>query len=269
MIRRLDELLDTFSVAEAYRRATLSHPRNATAPLLAILVEAFYYLSNQLEDILIESCQQVISNLFQQLMAKIRKSEYYRQLYRLLGNDGGIELQVKEIEKLITQALVTAASVECDRFVRESPRFYNEGTFSIYQFRQVLEQTSQGYDAESIVDAEPAIRQLLKLDFEPKVSYSIRQSFRQTINQSIKIQLLPMVEKQADEILQQYTYARAYLETTLQQEAEEKIANNQRLLSQVEGKIEEYNTAVAGINGCLQAMQLYEHLLPIIGEEEV
>ena len=269
MIRRLDELLDNFSVAEAYRRATLSHPRNATAPLLAVLVEAFYYLSNQLEDILIESCQQVISNLFQQLMAKIRKSEYYRQLYRLLGNDGGIESQVKEIEKLITQALVTVASVECDRFVRESPRFYNEGTFSIYQFRQVLEQTSQGYDAESIVDAEPAIRQLLKLDFEPKVSHTIRQSFRQTINQTIKIQLLPMGEKQADEILQQYPQARAYLEKTLQQEAEEKIANNQRLLSQVEGKIEEYNTAVAGINGCLQAMQLYEHLLPIIGEEEV
>ena len=269
MIRRLDELLDNFSVAEAYRRATLSHPRNATAPLLAVLVEAFYYLSNQLEDILIESCQQIIANLFQQLMAKIRKSEYYRQLYRLLGNDGGIESQVKEIEKVISQALVNSARVECDRFVRESPRFYNEGTFSIYQFRQVLEQTSQGYDAESIVDAEPAIRQLLKLDFEPKVSHTIRQSFRQTINQTIKIQLLPMGEKQADEILQQYPQARAYLEKTLQQEAEEKIANNQRLLSQVEGKIAEYNTAVAGINGCLQAMQLYEHLLPIIGEEEV
>ena len=269
MIRRLDELLDNFSVAEAYRRATLSHPRNATAPLLAVLVEAFYYLSNQLEDILIESSQQIIANLFQQLMAKIRKSEYYRQLYRLLGNDGGIESQVKEIEKVISQTLVNSARVECDRFVRESPRFYNEGTFSIYQFRQVLEQTSQGYDAESIVDAEPAIRQLLKLDFEPKVSHTIRQSFRQTINQTIKIQLLPMGEKQADEILQQYPQARAYLETILQQEAEEKIANNQRLLSQVEGKIAEYNTAVAGINGCLQAMQLYEHLLPIIGEEEV
>ena len=269
MIRRLDELLDNFSVAEAYRRATLSHPRNATAPLLAVLVEAFYYLSNQLEDILIESSQQIIANLFQQLMAKIRKSEYYRQLYRLLGNDGGIESQVKEIEKVISQTLVNSARVECDRFVRESPRFYNEGTFSIYQFRQVLEQTSQGYDAESIVDAEPAIRQLLKLDFEPKVSHTIRQSFRQTINQTIKTQLLPMGEKQADEILQQYPQARAYLEKTLQQEAEEKIANNQRLLSQVEGKIAEYNTAVAGINGCLQAMQLYEHLLPIIGEEEV
>jgi len=269
MVRRLDELLNTFSVAEAYRRATLSHPRNATAPLLAILVEAFYYLSNQLEDILIESCQQIIANLFQQLMAKIRKSEYYRQLYRLLGNDGGIESQVKEIEKVISQALVNSARVECDRFVRESPRFYNEGTFSIYQFRQVLEQTSQAYDAESIIDAEPAIRQLLKLDFEPKVSHTIRQSFRQTINQTIKTQLLPMGEKQADEILQQFPQARAYLEKTLQQEAGEKIANNQRLLSQVAGKIAEYNTAVAGINSCLQAMQLYEHLLPIIGEEEV
>jgi replication fork clamp-binding protein CrfC len=269
MIRRLDELLDTFSVADAYRRATLSHPRNATAPLLAILVEAFYYLSNELEDIFIESCQQVVANLFQQVMEKIRKSEYYRQLYRLLGNDGGIELQVKVIEERVSQALISAARVECDRFVRESPRFYNEGTFSIYQFRQVLEQTSQAYDAGSVIEAEPAIRQLLKLDFEPKVSDTIRKSFRQTINQTIKTQLLPMGEKQADEILQQYTHARGYLEKTLQQEAEEKIANNQHLLSQVEGKIEEYNTAVAGINGCLQAMQLYEHLLPIIGEEVV
>ena len=269
MIRRLDELLDTFSVADAYKRATLSHPRNSTAPLLAILVEAFYYLSNQLEDILIESCKQVTDNLFQQIMEKIRKSEYYRQLYRLLGNDGGIEAEIKMIEKQVSQALVSAASVECDRFVRESPRFYNEGTFSIYQFRQVLEQTSEAYSANSIIEAEPAIRQLLKLDFEPKVSNTIRKSFRQTINQTIKTQLLPMGEKQADEILQQYPHARAYLEKTLQQEAEEKIANNQRLLSQVGEKIQEYNSAVAGINSCLQGMQLYEHLLPIIGEEEV
>jgi replication fork clamp-binding protein CrfC len=269
MIRRLDELLDTFSVADAYRRATLSHPRNATAPLLAILVEAFYYLSNQLEDIFIESCQQVIANLFQQIMEKIRKSEYYRQLYRLLGNDGGIEEEVKIIEEQVSQALISAARVECDRFVRESPRFYNEGTFSIYQFRQVLEQTSQAYDAESVIEAEPAIRQLLKLDFEPKVSDTIRKSFRQTINQTIKTQLLPMGEKQAYEILEQYTNARVYLEKTLQQEAEEKIADNQRLLSQVGEKIQEYNTAVSGINGCLQAMQLYEHLLPVIDEEEV
>ncbi|MBD2164231.1 dynamin-like GTPase family protein [Calothrix membranacea FACHB-236] len=264
MIRRLDELLDTFSVAEAYRRATLSHPRNATAPLLAILVEAFYYLANQLEDILILSSQQLIANLFQQLMEKIRKSDYYRQLYRLLGHDGGIEIEIKIVEKLVSQALISAASVECDRFVRESPRFYDEGTFSIYQFRQTLQQTSQSYDCESIVEAEPAIRQLLKLDFEPKVSHTIRKSFRQTINQIVKNQLLEMAEKQADEILQQYPHARDYLENTLEQEAQEKILNNQRFMSLVIQKIAAYNLAVSGINSHLQSMHLQDKLLPLI-----
>lgn len=267
MIRRLDELLDTFSVAEAYRRATLSHPRNATAPLIAILVEAFYYLANQLEEILIDSSQQVVANLFQRLIEKVRKSEYYRQLYRLLGNDGGIEQEIKIVEKQVSLALMSAASVECDRFVRESPRFYDEGTFSIYQFRQTLQQTSQGYDSASVVEAEPAIRQLLKLDFEPKVSQTIRNSFRQTINQILKTQLLPMAENQADKVLQQYPQARAYLEQTLEQEAEEKIANNRRLLSTVDQKIEGYNLAVSNINSCLQAMQLYDHFLPLIGSD--
>ncbi|WP_066383264.1 MULTISPECIES: dynamin-like GTPase family protein [unclassified Anabaena] len=268
MIRRLDELLDSFSVADAYRRATLSHPRNATAPLLAILVEAFYYLANQLEDILIESSCQLIANLFQSLMERVRKSEYYRQLYRLLGNDAGIEQKLQAVEKQVSQSLVDAASVECDRFVRESPLFYDEGTFSIYQFRQTLQQTSQSYDCESMVEAEPAIRQLLKLDFEPKVSQAIRRTFRQTINQILKSQLLPITETQADEILQQYPQARVYLEKTLQKEAEEKIANNRRLLDAVEQKIEAYNLAVSNINGCLQAMQLYEHLLPVINMSE-
>jgi replication fork clamp-binding protein CrfC len=269
MIRRLDELLDTFSVGEAYRRATLSHPRNATAPLIAILVEAFYYLSNQLEDILVASSVEIIANLFQQLMESIRKTEYYRQLYRLLGNDSGIEQQLKALEKQVSHALVNAGRVECDRFVRESPRFYDEGTFSIYQFRQTLQQTSQGYDCDSMVEAEPAIRQLLKLDFEPKVSQTIRKSFRQTINQILKTQLLPMANQQGDEILQQYPHARAYLETTLEQEAEEKIVNNRRLLNTVEQKIEAYNSAVTNINSCLQLMQLYDHLLPVIDNGEV
>ncbi|MFN6514761.1 MAG: dynamin family protein [Nostoc sp. CreGUA01] len=268
MIRRLDELLDTFSVAYAYRRATISHPRNATAPLLAILVEAFYYLANQLEDILIESSQQIVANFFQRLLEKIRKSEYYRQLYRLLDNDGGIEQEIRNLEKRVSQAVVSAASVECDRFVRESPRFYDEGTFSIYQFRQTLLQTSQTYDAESIVEAEPAIRQLLKLDFEPKVSQTIRKSFRQTINQILKTQLLPMAEQQADDILQQYPQARAYLEKTLEQEAEVKIATNRRLLNVLEANIEAYNSAASSINLCLQAMQLSDHFLPVIGDTE-
>ncbi len=269
MTRHLDELLDTFSVSHAYRRATLSHPRNATAPLIAILVEAFYYLANQLEDILVESSQKLVANLFQRLIERIRKSESYRQLYRLLGNDGGIEQELKVLEKEIAHALVSAARVECDRFVRESPRFYDEGTFSIYQFRQTLQQTSQGYDCESMVEAEPAIRQLLKLDFEPKVSQTIRKTFRQTINQILKSQFLPMADKQADEILQQYPHARAYLEQTLQKEAEEKITSNRRLMSVVEQKIEAYNSAVTGINSCLQAIQLYDYLLPVIGQSDV
>ncbi|TFI54391.1 dynamin family protein [Mastigocladus laminosus UU774] len=266
MIRRLDELLYTFSVADAYRRATLSHPRNATAPLIAILVEALYYLANQLEDVLVESCQTIVTNLFQRLIERIHKSEYHRQLYRLLGNDGGVEQELKLLEKLVSQALVNEARVECDRFVRESPRFYDEGTFSIYQFRQTLQQTSQTYDCESMVEAEPAIKQLLKLDFEPKVLQTIRKTFRQTINQTLKTNLLPMADKQADEILQQYSQAHAYLEKTLAQEAEEKIVNNRQLLSTVEQKISAYNQAVNAINGCIQAMGLYEYLLPVIGE---
>lgn len=268
MIRRLDELLDNFSVAEVYRRATQSHPRNATAPLMAILVEAFYYLANELEDILVESTQQLISNLFQNLADRIRKSEYYRHLYRLLGYDGGIETELKSIAKQVEFSLINAARVECDRFVRESHRFYDEGTFSIYQFRQTLLQTSQAYDCESMLEAEPAIRQLLKLDFEPKVSKAIRKTFRQTINQTLKTQLLPLAEKQADVILQQYPHARAYLQKTLEQEAEEKIKNNQRLLSTVEQKITAYNSAVSNINSCLQAIGLYEHLLPVVTDTE-
>ncbi|MBE9095626.1 dynamin-like GTPase family protein [Tychonema sp. LEGE 07203] len=266
MIRRLDELLDSFSVEAAYGRTVLTHPRNATAPLIAVLVEALYYLANQLEDILVESTASLVANFFEYLKDSVRKSEYYRLLYRLLGNDGGIEQQLDELSQRVSDALVNAAGVECDRYVRESPRFYDEDTFSIYQFRQTLQQTSQGYDCENMVDAQPAIRQLLRLDFEPKVSKTIRQTFRQTVNKTLKDHLLPMAEKQADDILQKYNQARDYVEQTLAQEAEEKIAKNLRLQGENEEKIEKYDRAVSGINDCLRAMKLHEHLLPVIVE---
>lgn len=269
MIRRLDELLDTFSVESAYSRATMSHPRNATAPLLAVLVEGLYELANQLEDILVESTESVVGSFFLGLIDRVRKSDYYKQLYRLLGNDGGLEANLQVIKREVTIALVSAAKIECDRFVRESPRFYDEGTFSIYQFRQTLLQTAQGYDCSSMVDAEPAIRQLLKLDFEPKVSNTIRRTFRQTINQTMKTQLLPIADKQADEIMQQYNQARAYLEQSLEKEAAEKIEANERLQMLVEAKIEEFNKAVSGINGCLSALQLYECQLPVISGSDL
>jgi len=75
-----------------------------------------------------------------------------------------------------------------------------------------------------------------------------------------------MADKQADDILQKYSQARDYVEQTLAQEAEEKIARNQRLQAENDEKIEKYDRAVSGINTCLQAMQLYESLLPAIGQ---
>lgn len=117
-----------------------------------------------------------------------------------------------------------------------------------------------------MVEAQPAIRQLLKLDFEPKVSKTIRQTFRQTVNQTLKTNLLPMAEKQAEDIMQQYNQARAYLEKSLETEAAEKIQRNLRFQAEVEEKIGVYNRAVSSINSCLQAMMLNERQLPIISE---
>jgi len=268
MVDRMDELLRTFSVANAYRQATKNHPRNSTAPLIAVLVEALYYLANELEDVLVAQSEKLIKSFFVRLTDRVRKQEYYRKLYRLLGNDGGLEKRLSEVENLVIHALVSEAKIECDRYVRETPRFYDEHTFSIYQFRQTLQQTSQSYDVQSMLEAEPAIRQLLKFDFEPKIATTIHSTFRQTINQTLNTQLSPMAEKMGDDILQKYDLARAYLEQSLEQEAEEKIANNKRLLDEVEAKITAYNGAVAGINGCLQAMQIYERQLPLISNFE-
>lgn len=269
MVSRLDELLQTFSVKNAYSQATLSHPRNATAPLIAILVEALYYLANELEDVLIAFSEVLVRNFCQRLIKQVQQAEYYRKLYRLLGNDGGLEKCITTLEDKLVYALQSESRTECDRYVRESPRFYDEGTFSIYQFRQTLQQTSEAYDCESMVEAEPAIRQLLKLDFEPKVNATIRQNFRQTINQTLKTQLLPMATQQSEFILEQYNSARSYLEKTLEQEALEKIARNRHLQEEYEKKIEAYNAAATSINQCLQGMQVYERQLPLVADTDL
>ncbi|MGL4881720.1 MAG: dynamin family protein [Waterburya sp.] len=269
MVSRLDELLQTFSVQNAYSRATLSHPRNATAPLIAVLVEALYYLANELETTLTTASEILVKNFCQRLRDRLKPQEYYRQLERLLGEDTGIQAQIDELENQLIHALDSEAKTECDRYVRESPRFYDEGTFSIYQFRQTLQQTSQKYDCASMVEAEPAIRQLLKLDFEPKVSATIIRNFRQAINQNIKTHLLPIAQQQADTILQYYPQARAFLEQTLEQEAIAKIALNQKLQQEIEQKIHKYNQAVNGINNCLRSLQLFEYHLPTIEQKEM
>ncbi|MCJ2541809.1 dynamin family protein [Thermostichus vulcanus] len=268
MVRRLDELLDTFSVDDVYSRAIRSHPRNSTAPLLAVLVEAFYYLSNELEDILVESANTVVESFFRRLNDRVRNSNYYKQLFRLLGSDNDLERKLLLVEEITRNSLINGARKECDRYVRESPRFYDEGTFSIYQFREVLRQTSQSYDISAIRDAEAAIRQLLKLDFEPKINQTVRSNFRQETNNTLKTQLLPIAKQVADEILQRYPEAKQFMEETLKKEAKEKIALNEQRLKELEMNIDRYNQAVSAINLCLQALGLNREMLPMMGSLE-
>ena len=269
MVRRLDELIGYFSVADVHQRAQASHRRNSVVPVMGILAEGFYYLANELEDVLVENSQRIVENFFQNLIESIKKTEYYRELYRLLGNDGGIEARLEKLAITATDALVNEARTECDRYVRERPEFYAEGTNSIYQLRQTLQQACRGYDYQSMIEAEPAIRQLLKLDFELKVKDTIIRTFRQSINQTLSTHLLTSVEKQSNAILQQYDNARDYLAQTLEKEAQVKLDKNRSLQVAVEKNIAIYNEAVSGINQCLEALDLSRKNLPIISESDL
>jgi hypothetical protein len=120
-----------------------------------------------------------------------------------------------------------------------------------------------------VIEAEPAIRQLLKIDFEEKVRDTVMRSFRQVINQSINNELLPGAARQAEQILAQYDRARAYLAKALEKEAEEKIRHNQRQLAEVEQRIDIFNNAIAGINSCLESMQLDRHRLPTLDRSDL
>ncbi|MBW4657166.1 MAG: dynamin family protein [Drouetiella hepatica Uher 2000/2452] len=269
MVLRLDELLNTFSVGEVHKRAQASHKRHSVVPLLGILAEAFYYLADGLEEVLVDASQEVIATFFQALNDRVHQQDYYRNLYRLLGNDGGIEASLIRLQQKVSDALVNEARTECDRYVRERPEFYTEGTSSMWQLRQTLQQACRGYDYQNMVEAEPAIRQLLKLDFEQKVKETVLRTFRQTINQTLNVHLLQNAADQADVILQQYDQARAYLAQVLDKEAEEKIRSNQRNQAEIEQKIAIYNQAIAGINACLEMMQLDRKKLPEISKNDL
>lgn len=264
VVSKMDELLNTFSIEDAYSKAVKAHPRNSTAPFLAILVEAFYYLANSLEDFLVMETQQIVSNAFALLIDRILHQDYYRELCRLVGDDVGLEKTVASLETTIQLAMQQIATTECDKYVRESSRFYDEGTFSIYQFRQALNQTSSGYDRDSMVEAEPAIRQLLKLDFEAKVSNTIYKTFRQAINQILKTNLLAAAVSYQETILQQYTKARSHLETTLEKEAQEQLTTTQNKQVELHTQVQAYNDAVRSINTCFQEMQVDRYQLPLV-----
>ncbi len=45
-----------------------------------------------------EESTSLISRFCQRLLDAVRQGDYYRQVYRLLGNNGGIENQLKQLE---------------------------------------------------------------------------------------------------------------------------------------------------------------------------
>jgi replication fork clamp-binding protein CrfC len=264
MVQHLDRLLKEFSVGEVHRRAQSSHRRNSVVPLLGILAEAFYYLANGLEEELMRSSEALARLFFAQLRDEIPQQPYYRQLFRMLGNDSGIEALLDRAEADTLHALVSAAQTECDRYVRECPAFFEDETASLFQLQQTLKQACQGYDYQSMIDAEPAIRQLLKMDFEQKVSNTVMRTFRQTINQTLNIHLLPEVRQQVEVISEQYDRARQYMAVVLQKEAEEKLRNQQSLLAELEQNIGLYDESIVGVNRCLEVMGCDRQKLPLI-----
>lgn len=263
MVSRLDELLSTFSVGEVHRRAQMAHRRNSVVPLLGILSEAFYYLANGLEDVLVDCVQDINETFFRRLGQRATGQDYYRQLRRLVGNDAGILGTLEKTADMVTIALTSEARIECDRYVRERPGFFDEKTASIWQMRQTLQQACYGYDYHNMVEAEPAIRQLLKMDFEEKVRETVFRTFRQTINQTLNHHVLQATKTQGQLIMQQYDAARDYLVVALEKEAQEKIRQHQRQVEQLRAKIVDYNEAVVEVNGQAERAGL-EQKLPLI-----
>ncbi|MDT9197935.1 dynamin-like GTPase family protein [Limnospira fusiformis KN01] len=269
MIERLDTLIQKFSVGEAYKRAQSNHPNSAVVPLLAILAEAFYSLSDDLKATLVESCDSLVANFFQQLTEQVHQADFYHRLYRLLGNDGGIDATLNQLHRKVHDAVISAAQTECGAYVRETPEFYAEGTVPHFQLRQTLREACNSADYQGMVEAEPAIRQLLKIDFEKKVKRTVLRHFRTVINLTINDNLQVGAKHQSKAIFSQYETARANLAKTLEQEAEEKLEHNHQLQEQIKQKIDAYNESVIGINDCLVAMGLGRGKLPAIKDTDL
>jgi replication fork clamp-binding protein CrfC len=264
LVTCLDELIHTFSVSEVHKRAQSRHQRHSVVPLLGILTEAFYYLADGLEAVLVESAQDLIVQCFETILTQIQQRHYYRDLLRILGDDADITQSLRSLQIQVMNAVANEAKIECDRYVRERPEFYAEKTASMWQLRQTLEQACRGYDYQSMVDAEPAIRQLLKLDFEQKVTETVRRSFRQTLNQTLNTHVLSYIEHQTTVILQQHDRACLHLVKVLEQEAIAKVQSNQQRRLELQEKITQYNQAITAIHDCSVMLSIATPKLPMV-----
>lgn len=262
----LTDLIKNFSILDAFNNTRRNH-RHITAPLVAVLGQAFYDIANGLENVLVKESEILIASFFQRLLKRVRKQKDYRQLCNLLGDDCGIYQELQDIEKIIIEAVKVLASAECVFYIIESPDLYDEDSVWLYQFRETLQEASKSRDVKRIVEAEEPIRQLLEIDFQAKFKQTIEVNFGSKIIKMLNKYLLSMAEKKRQLIGQQSARARANKRQAIEKEAQAKIDERNQKLREVELKISDYNQAVAGINSCLEAMKLDDYKLPTIPED--
>ena len=264
----LTELIENFSILDAFANTYRNH-RHVTAPLVAVLGQAFYDIANGLENVLVKESEILIASFFQRLIKRVRKQKYHRQLCNLLfGDDCGIVQELQDIKIKIIEGVKVLASAECVFYIIESPDIYDCGdSVWLYQLRETLQEASNSRDVKRMVKAEESIRQLLEIDFKSKFKQTIEVNFGSKIIKMLNKYLLSMAENKRQLIWQQSARARANKRQAIEEEAQAKIDERDRKLREIEVKITDYNQAVAGINTCLEAMKLDDYKLPTIPED--
>ncbi|HLO48643.1 MAG TPA: dynamin family protein [Kamptonema sp.] len=264
----LTKLIENFSILDAFANTCRNH-RHVTAPLVAVLGQAFYDIANGLENVLVKESEILIASFFQRLIKRVRQQKYHRQLCNLLlGDDCGIVQELQDIQIKIIEGVKVLASAECVFYIIESPALYDyDDSVWLYQFRETLQEASKSKNVKRMVDAEPSIRELLAQDFKAKFEQTIEVNFGSKIIKMLNKYLLSMAENKRQLIWQQSARARANKRQAIEKEAQAKIDERNRKLREVEQKIADYNQAVAGINSCLEAMKLDDYKLPTIPEE--
>ncbi len=165
----------------------------------------------------------------------------------------------------VKQIVLNEVDAQRDPFLKEKLPLYDQETFSIGHIRQILKQHSQKSNHEGLTGTEDGIRQLLKLDFEPKVYETIELTFRQSVNQRLKKHLsVELSRTLRNSIVDQYEHARKRLEGIAKENASEYLAKRGQLKLEIQGRVNEYNQAIGGINQCLRVQKLDTHCLPTI-----
>lgn len=264
----LTKLIENFSILDAFANTCRNH-RHVTAPLVAVLGQAFYDIANGLENFLVKESEILIASFFQRLIKRVRKHKSYRQLCNLLlGDDCGIFQELQDIEKIIIEGVKVLARAECVFYIVESPDIYDyEDSVWLYQFRETLQELSKSRDVKHMKNVEAPIRQLLEIDFKAKFKQTIDVNLGSKIIKMLNEDLLSMAENKRQLIWQQSARARANKRQTIEKQAKAKIDERNQKLREVELKISDYNQAVTGINSCLEAMKLDDYKLPTIPED--